>query len=235
MRSLLLAAWAFAAGMANAGEATAQDADNLDQAASMVRMSSRIVAAEMDECQRLHPDQVFKWRLANFIWQLENKIVVAEAERVYSEGERQSPLVGVADTVGNTALSGMLLAFAQIPAACENQFRALAFSKEDVKVKTPKAYAFLMSSRPKGSDVNALQERNDVTIGCMKGYANKGLHDFDKALTFCQCNTDLIYSELSSQDRKVMFAYKGSAADAIHTPWMQKIRPGAVKCASHLL
>jgi hypothetical protein len=205
------------------------DADNLVQASAMVLAEATLIDAEMDECMRSDPGQSFRWQLADFIWQGENKQVMLVAQKVrQSEGESKLES-NVESVLLNDAIGAFVVNVKLNPGACGLSANDISLGKKNVKTGTPRAYAFLTSAPPSSPQDVLEQEKADTTVGCMKGVANAGFRDFDRGVTSCLCSTKVMYTELTAAQRETLF--QGNSGDLTTLPWAQPVIKKITECA----
>jgi hypothetical protein len=230
MRILKVLGLVMLVGVAESVSAAApMDADNLVQASGMVLTEATLIDAQMDECMRSDPGQSFRWQLADFIWQGENKQVMLAAQKV-SQSVVQSELESKAESVLlNDAIAAFVLAVKLNPNACALSANDISLGKRNVKTQTPRAYAFLTSTPPSSPQAVLEQEKADVTVGCMKAVANKGFRDFDRGMASCLCTTEAMYTGLTAAQREQLF--HSNPADLTTLPWAQPVIKKATQCA----
>jgi hypothetical protein len=219
-------------GIECATAAAPEDADNLVQASAMVITSATLVDAEMNECIRSNRGQSFRWRLADFIWQGENKQVVLVAQKVYQSEVMSDLEIKAGNVLINGAIAAFVVAVKLNPNMCGASANDISSGKRDVKARTPRAFAFLTAAPPSDPQVVLEQEKADVTVGCIKAYSNYGLRDFDRGLVACQCTTDTVYTELTAVQRHEL--YQSKSSDLTKLPWMQPVLKKLTRCTKLL-
>lgn len=230
---------AFLVGMGFNGAARAQgtallDADSLDEAAGMVCENSSILTAEMKECQERQSKQADTFRMMDYVWHGDNFDVLQVAQKMIASADAGAPQARAMLTMMQTGIAAAELSIRLKPEICTALVNEMISGSQDIKTTTPRAYAYLLAVYSRNAYMGARKQRNDVEVGCVKGYWNKGYRNFDKGLAFCRCTTELIYSALTKQERQAMFAHARGEQGAQDTAWMQKLSSKAQPCVAIL-
>lgn len=209
--------------------ASAADADNLGQAASMVLAESKIIDANMDTCIRANPSQSFLYRMAAFIWQGDNREMVVAAENVRKKMAVSDLAIQGSEVIVKNAIAMYAVAVQLDGNTCIQSANDVFSGKNYVKNQAPRAYAFLSATYSPSPQMALEQDRSDATVGCMKSYSNKGLRDFDRGLAFCRCNTEAMFAKMTEAQRQEM--HKSTPLEVQKLPWMQPVIRKVVQCA----
>lgn len=210
------------------------DASNVSQAAGMIYEQSKIVSIEMRDCGALHAEHAGVFRLADYLWHGDNFHVIQVAQANIEKQQQSSAQRESMHYLMQTAIELAELPIKLNPQICNSLVGRLFSGSQDVKTATPKANAYLLAADVANPEFAIKAQRNDVEVGCVKHYWNKGNRDFDKGRDFCRCTTDLIYSALTEADRKEMFAQAGAGVPNQNAPWAAKLREKGQRCRAIL-
>ncbi|WP_333679538.1 hypothetical protein [Dyella sp.] len=212
----------------NANAATIADADNLEQAASMVLAAAKIIDADMDTCARANPSQSFIYRMAAFMWQGDNREMVVAAQNIRQKMVVSDLAIRGGDVIVKNAIAAYALAVQLDRNTCIQSATDVFSGRSYVKNQTPRAYAFLIATYSPSPRMALDQDKSDATVGCMKAYSNRGLRDFDRGLTFCQCNTEAMFSHMTEAQRQEL--HKSTPLEVEKLPWMQSVIRERAQC-----
>ncbi|MEO9079518.1 MAG: hypothetical protein ABI268_09410 [Rhodanobacter sp.] len=210
------------------------DAGSLNQAVGVVYESAQTISEMMKVCQEMHPEQAAIYQMAGYMWHGNNFEVVRVAQELMANKLKNNTQRQVVHAMEHAGTQWADLNIKAGPSACPRLANAIFAGSRNVKVATPKAYMYLMTASLKNTPLVGKKRRNDLEVGCVIRYWNKGNRDFDKGLAFCRCTTDLVYSALTQSERQAMFAQAGGAPVAADSEWMQKLQSKAQPCRAIL-
>lgn len=210
------------------------DAGSLNQAVGLVYENSQTISEMMKICQEMNPEQAVIYRMANYMWHGNNFEVVRVAQELMANKLKNDTQRQVVHAMERAGTKWADLNIKASSSACPRLANAIYTGSRNVKVVTPKAYAYLMSAYLKNTNLVAKKQRDDLEVGCMIRNWNKGSRDFDKGLAFCRCTTNLVYTALNQSERQAMFAQAGGKPVASDSEWMQRLQSKAQPCRAIL-
>jgi hypothetical protein len=208
------------------------DADNVDQALTMVAMRIRHIETVQRECAALIPAARAKIQRNTLLWHDQN---INESLAIYAY-LRKKP-IGV-DAIIEAANSTGNLAFKALPteqqkAYCINLFVTIPDHQQDVVTKTPRASRYLTEYTAKNPISMDDLFRYNTLQGCMKAIFNKSLttksnFDLDEANRTCTCLTDVTVGNTTAAERRAVT--ESQLKDNVKPAYLTRIAPKLASC-----